>query len=83
MRRIHLGEIFQEDFLDSLGMSVGELAKELGVSLQYVNDFVYDQGEVTPDVATKLPRYFGTTQHIGLNFQADHNLRRVQIEKNN
>lgn len=35
MRRIHPGEILQEDFLDPLGMSVGELAKELGVSLQH------------------------------------------------
>jgi|GEM_PF-3234355 len=61
MRRIHPKEILQEDFLDSLGMSVGELAKELCVSIQHVKDFVYDQGEVTQDVATKLPRYFGTT----------------------
>lgn len=37
---------------------------------------------MTSDMATKLARYFGTTEHFWLNLQTDHNLRRVQIEKN-
>lgn len=65
----HPGEIIREEFLPEYGLSVGQLAKRLFVSRQSVNELVRENRAVSPDMALRLSRLFGTTPQYWLNLQ--------------
>ena len=55
------GEILLEEFMKPLGLSGNELARQLKVPANRVNDIVRDRREISADTALRLARYFGTT----------------------
>ena len=65
----HPGEFLREDYLPECGLSVAELAKRLGVSRQSANELVREKRAVSPDMALRLGRLFGTTAQYWLNLQ--------------
>jgi antitoxin HigA-1 len=76
---IHPGEILREEFLEPLGISAYRLAVELHVSPPTVNDIVREKRGITPEMATRLAKYFGTSEQFWLNLQdafAVHQVRR-------
>jgi addiction module HigA family antidote len=75
---IHPGEILQEEFLLSLGISQYRLAKELSVPPRRINLIVQGTRSITADTALRLSRYFGTSERFWLNLQARYDL---EIEK--
>ena len=50
-------------------LSVAALAERLGVSRQSVNELVRERRAVSPDMALRLGRLFGTTAQYWLNLQ--------------
>jgi addiction module HigA family antidote len=66
---VHPGEILREDFLEAMGISAYRLSVELGVSAPTVNDIVREKRGVTPEMAARLARYFGTSEQFWLNLQ--------------
>jgi len=76
---VHPGEILREEFLEPMGISPYRLATDLGVSPPTVNDIVREKRGVTPEMAARLGRYFGTSEQFWLNLQdafALHHVRR-------
>jgi addiction module HigA family antidote len=71
----HPGETIKEDYLVPSGMSVNQLAKELGVGAARLNEIVRGERGITADTALRLARYFRTSPEFWLNLQSLYDLR--------
>lgn len=65
----HPGEMLREEFMPDFGLTVASLAKRLGVSRQSMNELVRERRAVSPEMALRLARVFGTTPQYWLNMQ--------------
>ena len=65
----HPGEFLREDYLPECGLSVAQFAVRLGVSKQTANELVRERRAVSPDMALRLGRLFGTSAQYWLNLQ--------------
>ena len=76
MRRkpTHPGEILKEEFMKPLGLSQSQLSKELDTTFRTINEIVNEKRNISPEMAIKLSRYFGTTPELWLNLQNQHDL---------
>lgn len=68
-RPIHPGEILREEFLPEYGLSVSGLAEAAGVSRQSMNELLRENRAVSPEMALRLGRLFGTSPEFWLNLQ--------------
>jgi addiction module HigA family antidote len=66
---VHPGEILREEFLAPMNISAYRLAVELHVSPPTINDIVREKRGITPEMATRLSKYFGTSEQFWLNLQ--------------
>ena len=71
VKPVHPGEMIREDFLPDYGLTIAELAKELGVSRQSVNELVRERRAVSPEMALRLSRFFGNSAEFWLNAQRE------------
>ena len=71
---IHPGEILLEEFLNPLGISQYQLAKDISVPPRRINEIVHGQRSITADTALRLARYFGTSERFWLNLQGRYDL---------
>ena len=76
MRPVHPGEILREE-LDTLGLSVNELSKELSVPANQMTMILDGDWDVSEDMALRLAGYFGTTPQLWLNLQKTWELSRM------
>jgi antitoxin HigA-1 len=74
------GEILREEFMKPFGLSGNELARQLKVPANRVNDIIRDRREISADTALRLARYFGTTARFWLNAQAAYALSKAEAE---
>ena len=70
-RPTHPGEALREDIMPSAGISQTELAKALGVSRLTISEIVLEKRAVTPDIAIRLAKYFGTSPDLWIGLQKD------------
>lgn len=68
-RPTHPGEILREEFLPDYQLSVAQLAEAVGVTRQTVNDLLRERRALSPSMALRLARIFGTTPEYWLNLQ--------------
>ncbi len=68
-RPTHPGEMLREDFMRDYGLSVAELATDVGVSRQSINELLRERRAVTPEMALRLGRLFGNSPEFWLNAQ--------------
>jgi antitoxin HigA-1 len=71
---IHPGEILKTEFMEPLGLSSYQLAKDLHVSAPRVNDIVLGKRSITADTALRLSAYFGNSAEFWFGLQMDHDL---------
>lgn len=70
----HPGRILRNFYLEPLSISISNLARALKVSRKTVSAIVNQKRKVTPDMALRLSKAFGTTAHFWLNLQKKHDL---------
>lgn len=70
----HPGEILREDFLLPLGLTQTELAKALKTSFRTINEILNEKRSISPDMALRLSRYFGTSPDVWIGLQTDYDL---------
>ncbi len=70
----HPGEILWEEFLKPLGMTQGELARRMNVSLQRVNTLINARRDITPETAILLSRTLKTSAEFWMNLQTSYDL---------
>ena len=63
------GEILLEEFLQPLHLTTVELAHLMNIEAQQVYDIIHHQATLTPDIAIRLSKVFGTSAEIWLNLQ--------------
>jgi addiction module HigA family antidote len=70
----HPGGLIKRQYLEPLNMTISELAEVLGVSRKTVSEIVNEQAGITPNMALRLSRAFGTTPELWLNLQQKYDL---------
>jgi addiction module HigA family antidote len=66
---VHPGEIVRHDCLEALGLSVTNGAKILGVTRQALNNIVNGKSGISPEMAIRLGKAFGSTPETWLSMQ--------------
>lgn len=76
----HPGEILKEDFMVPLNLTQTELAKDLKTTFRTINEIINGKRSISPEMALKLARYFGTTPDVWMGLQADYDLYRADVK---
>jgi addiction module HigA family antidote len=71
---VHPGRIVRHDCLEALGLSVTEGAKVLGVTRQALNNVVNGKSGISPEMAIRLTKAFGSTAETWLRMQLAYDL---------
>jgi addiction module HigA family antidote len=66
---VHPGRIVLHDCLEPLGLSISEGAKILGVTRQALNNVVSGKSGISPEMAIRLTKAFGSTEETWLRMQ--------------
>ena len=70
----HPGEILRELCLEPMGLSVTEAAKALGVSRKTLSTIINGRAGISPEMAIRLSKAFGTSPESWLNQQQQYDL---------
>lgn len=65
----HPGEMLQEEFLLPANLTIEELSAAIYVSEAELQALVQQQQSLTPSLALRLAKYFGTSVDFWMNFQ--------------
>jgi addiction module HigA family antidote len=71
---VHPGRIVKHDCLEALDLSVTAGAKVLGVSRQTLNNIVNEKAGISPEMAIRLSKAFGSTPESWLQMQVNYDL---------
>src|ERR1700690_2806784 len=66
---VHPGRIVRHDCLEPLGLTVTAAAKVLGVTRQALNNVVNGKSGISPEMAIRLTKAFGSTEETWLRMQ--------------
>lgn len=69
------GEILRHEFMEPLGLSDSQLARELDLPAGRVSEILDGRGGVTAEVALRLEKYFGVSAQFWLNLQSRYDLK--------
>jgi addiction module HigA family antidote len=67
---VHPGEVLKQEFMIPLDLSGYALAKAIAVPAQAISDIILQKRGISADMATRLARYFDTTDEFWMNLQA-------------
>lgn len=76
--RTHPGEIIKHDCIDPLGLSVTDAAKVLGVTRPTISKLINGHASISPEMAIRLSKAFGSTPEFWLKLQLNYDLAQVQ-----
>ena len=74
---IHPGEMLLEEYLKPLAVGQVEAARQLGVSLNRLNEIVLGKRGITADTALRLGRFLKTSPQLWMRLQADWDLHQA------
>ena len=74
----HPGRIVREDCLVPLGLTVTEGARILGITRQALNNLVNGKSGVSPEMAVRLAKAFGSDAETWLRMQLNYDLAQVR-----
>ncbi len=70
----HPGELLKEDVLPSLGLTVGEAARQLSVTRVTLSKIINGKSRISPDMAVRLSLWLETSADSWLNMQSAYDL---------
>ena len=74
---VHPGLIVK-DCIEELGLSVAEASKGLGVTRQQIYNVIAGRSSVTPEMAIRLEKAFGSTASTWLRMQMNYDLAQMR-----
>lgn len=74
----HPGEIIREQCLEPLGLSVTDAAEGLGVTRKALSELLNGHSGVSPEMAIRLARAFGSTPETWLKLQLQFDLAKAE-----
>ena len=78
---VHPGALVTE-CLEDLGMSVAEAAKGLGITRQQLHNVIAGRSSVTPEMAIRFEKAFGSTADTWLRMQVNYDLAQARKRSN-
>ena len=79
----HSGELLREEVLSAVKQPKTRIAAGLDISRQHLHDILAERKPVTPEMAVRLAKMFGSTLETWVGFQAAHDVwhaeRRVDV----
>ena len=79
---VHPGRIVRHDCLEPLGLTVTAGAKVLGVTRQALNNVVNGKSAISPNMAIRLAKAFGSTPTTWLRMQLAYDLAAARKDEN-
>ena len=73
----HPGRIVRQECLEPLGLSVTDGAKALGVSRNALSELVNERRGVSPEMAIRLSKAFGSSPEVWAGLQLDYDMARA------
>ena len=67
--RIHVGQVLQDEFLMRLGISRRQLAHDIQIPEQRIDEIIEQRRDLSPATALLLGHYFGNDAQYWLNIQ--------------
>jgi antitoxin HigA-1 len=74
----HPGRIVKLDCLPELDLTVGQAALSLGISRQSLDKVVNGRGGITPDMAIRFEKVFGSSAEAWLKMQVAYDLAQAR-----
>jgi addiction module HigA family antidote len=74
LKPVHPGEIFREEFMVPLGLSMNRVAMDLRVPVTRIADIVNEKRGITADTALRFARYFKNSAAFWMNLQTRYDL---------
>ena len=74
------GEILRCEFMEPLGLSQNQLARDLDVPVARISELVHGRRSITADTALRLEKYFGVPAQFWLNLQSRYDLKIARRE---
>ena len=70
----HIGELLKEEFLEPNNLSISKFSELIGVNRSFVSKIINSKAGVSPAMALRLAKAFGTSITFWLNMQQDWDL---------
>lgn len=81
----HPGVILKEEFIDELGLTITVVAKKLNITRSQLSNIVNGKAGVSPELAFKLGKAFGTSAEHWINLQTQYDMaearKKVDLSK--
>lgn len=74
----HPGRIVRQECIEPLGLTITAAAKHLRVTRQALNNLVNERAGVSPEMAIRLSKAFGSTPETWLGLQMDYDLAHAE-----
>lgn len=71
------GEMLLEEFIKPLGIRQADAARDLGISLNRLNEVVRGKRRITADTALRLSRLWNSSPQFWMRLQADWDLHQA------
>ncbi|MBW2643208.1 MAG: HigA family addiction module antidote protein [Deltaproteobacteria bacterium] len=78
---VHPGEILREDVLPTLGLSVSEAARRLGISRQQLHRVLACTHPITTDMALRIGKFAGNGPGLWLRMQQAYDRMKDELSK--
>lgn len=79
----HPGEMLLEEFLIPMGITQRELANEIHVPYQRINEIINKRRGVTPSTALRLAKFFGVSEDFWMNLQLRWDIYKAKLNEAN
>ncbi len=74
----HPGRIVRQECIEPLGVTVTEAAERLGVTRQTLNNLVNEKAGISPEMAIRLSKAFGSSPEVWLGMQMEYDLAQAE-----
>lgn len=74
------GMILWEEFMEPLGITQNQMARDLDITVGRINDIIHGKRSITTDTAVRLSKYLGTSPEFWLNLQSEFDSRNSSKE---
>jgi addiction module HigA family antidote len=78
----HPGRIVRQECLEPLGLSVTDGAKALGISRNALSELVNERRGVSPEMAIRLAKAFGSAPEVWAGLQMDYDMAQAAKRAN-
>lgn len=75
------GEILLEEFMNPLGISQNQIARDIDVPVSRISGIVKGDRAITADTALRLAEYFKTSPDMWMTLQFEYDLRLAKAAK--